>query len=367
MGVLEDKVELFQSRLITETLRQWIILVSFSLMFIVLASLVLTLIKTYRRLFAADIIMLLIIQTRILLTIIAEFLVPSQFLFFLSDIFHLVNLTVIFFMFIKNLLRSRRGILAQYKLYVGIISLVIIGLLVLGITQFDNNFLCGDSYDNHNIAVFIVQGTELAMAMLNLVLTVFIIREFKAKERSQLLSPEQRQVLNDMLNQQKDAQVKRFQITVMSIGLFIYTLLFVILSVLGDQLIYINESAFKCMHDMFFQPQSHISAIFQLFMSLLAMSPSILLLYVFYWIPKKYGKLSTWFGQKRLNVDNISAPSTDLILADDIDQITQPFIPASDLHNSYNNPSFYTNNSRNVKETVNFKITRDVSGHTLRD
>lgn len=141
------------------------------------------------------------------------------------------------------------------------------------------------------------------MACLNIFLVVVAIREFKVREKNNMRSPEQSAALRSLFNEKEDIKVKRFQITVLAWGLLIYTVIFVAISLLGDFLIYTSDGLFKCKHNMFFQPLSHTSALFIMTINYLSVSPSLLLWYVIYFIPKKYGKLSrNVFKNEKLRV-----------------------------------------------------------------
>ena len=49
MGVLDEKVELFSGRLITETIRQWTMLIVLTVLLGVIATSIYVLVRTYRR------------------------------------------------------------------------------------------------------------------------------------------------------------------------------------------------------------------------------------------------------------------------------------------------------------------------------
>jgi len=118
-NVLDDKIELFNDRLITETLRQWIILITFTILFVLVAISISTLIRTYRKVFTSDIAIFFLIEMRIVLLITSEFALPSRFLLFLSDSLHLLTMTILFYNFTKNLLVHKQGIFSMYKIIVG--------------------------------------------------------------------------------------------------------------------------------------------------------------------------------------------------------------------------------------------------------
>lgn len=140
MGYIDDKVELFDGRVITETLRQWIVLlVSVFIIGLITVSIV-VLIRNSRKVFSSDVIMLLLIQTRIVLIVVFEFLFPDRFIVFLGELFYLVLLTIIFLMFVRNLSSEQHNLSIYYKIYFIVALAFIIGILVLGIIRYDNTF-----------------------------------------------------------------------------------------------------------------------------------------------------------------------------------------------------------------------------------
>ena len=105
MGVLSDKIELFSSRLIVETIRQWMVLVLFVGILVILFISMVTLIKNHRSIFVTDVVILFLLQIRILLLIINDFGLPHRFVVFCSDLVLMSILTIIFYKFTQNLLK----------------------------------------------------------------------------------------------------------------------------------------------------------------------------------------------------------------------------------------------------------------------
>ena len=139
-SLLHDKIELFSDRLIIETIRQWMVLILFTAILLVLLVSMVTLSRSYRRFFATDVIILALLCFKILLLLVNDFAVPHRFIVFCSELVHLTILTIIFYKFTKNLLKDKSGIFSYYKLYVGLIGMTIAGALVLGIVQFNKMF-----------------------------------------------------------------------------------------------------------------------------------------------------------------------------------------------------------------------------------
>lgn len=83
----------------------------------------------------------------------------------------------------------------------------------------------------------VIQALEFILALLNLILTIVIIRQFKTREGREL-SDQEDEIMNEFLKQKQDAKLKRFQIRMLSRGLFIYTTLFGILSIIGDLFVF---------------------------------------------------------------------------------------------------------------------------------
>lgn len=194
-------------------------------------------VKYYRRIFVADAIILLLIETRVILIIVSEFLFPSRFIIFLSDMFHMLVLTVIFYMFTKKLLIEKKGFFSWYKIYViGILAVLTI-LILLAVIFFDQTFNCEDEDRLDNYAIFFLQGLEFGLALLNVILTFFISRQMNARVNREMTWQEQ-EIMNTMLNQKEDAKIKKYQIIVLSRGLFIYTICFTIFTMIGDLFVY---------------------------------------------------------------------------------------------------------------------------------
>ena len=81
---------------------------------------------------------------------------------------------------------------------------------------------------------------------------------------------------------------------------------------------------------MFFQPQNNTSALMLFLMSIISLVPTMLFWYCTYWIPKKFGRLSTTlFRSRKLNIDNhhesIINSESDYH-GEDVSQISQPLI-----------------------------------------
>jgi hypothetical protein len=244
MGTIAEKIELFDDRLMTETLRQWIVLLVLISLFTLICTSIFTLYKTYRRLFSPDIIMLALIQIRIVLHVLGEFIIPSRFIFYVADVIHLIILCIIFFMFTKILLVGSPRVARCFRFYFIGMSAVIGGLLAVGILKFNNTFPCDNDNPLVGYAIYLMQAVGVLMSSLNLILTCFFINKLKNQESEGLMSPTRNRELSDMLDQSKEIKVKKLQINFLSRGLFLYIIVYSILIVVGDFLVY-NRTDFK--------------------------------------------------------------------------------------------------------------------------
>ena len=204
---------------------------------VLLSTAIYTMIKYYRRLFVADAIILLLIEIRVILIIVSEFIFPSRFIIFLSDIFHMLVLTVIFYMFTKKLLLEKKGFFSWYKIYVFGILVILTILILLAVIFFEQTFNCEDEDRLDNYAIFLLQGLEFGLALLNVILTFFISKQLNARVNRQM-TKEESEIMNTMLNQKADAKIKKYQIMILSRGLFIYTISFTIFTMIGDLFVY---------------------------------------------------------------------------------------------------------------------------------
>ena len=85
-----------------------------------------------------------------------------------------------------------------------------------------------------NYTVFIIQGAELFLSLLNLVLTIVIIKEFKANERQNTSREDDDEIIKLALCQKRDFKMKRHQIRILALGLFLYAAVFATLSIIAD-------------------------------------------------------------------------------------------------------------------------------------
>ena len=283
-------------------------------------------VRYYRRLFVADAIILSLIETRVLLIIVAEFIYPSRFIIFLSDMFHMLVLTVIFYMFTKKLLVEKEGFFSFYKIYVAAIAFILSILMLLAIIFYKQTFDWEDDDRLDNFAIFLLQALEFGLALLNLILTIIISRQLNRRINREM-STEESEIINNMLNQKADAQIKRYQISVLSRGLFVYTICFTILTMIGDFFVY-HGRGFSWIESLFFQPQEHYSSIFMLSINITATVPPILLWYVIFYIPKKSGTftIKAVMQRKLQLLDQTVGMGTIDIIDEDLKHITKPLI-----------------------------------------
>jgi len=195
-------------------------------------------IRNSRKIFSSDVLMLLLIQIRIVLLMIFEFLVPNRFLVFLGELFYLVLLTIIFLMFIRNISSIQHNLTRGYKLYFGCCTAIILAILVMGIIEYEKAFDCSKNsegytqYPNH-----ILHGLELLLVSVNLFLTFVILKKLQRARNERRLSNSQidadTEYCFDVTSSMKQSQVK-----MLSISLFIFTLLRVTFSLIGDEVLF---------------------------------------------------------------------------------------------------------------------------------
>jgi len=104
-------VELTDARVISETIRQWILLIILTTFAITLFISLLTIYKNYRRLFNSDGLIMSMLLIRVVLFLIYEFIYPTDFFMFMFDWLHLIILILIFNLFSKNLMAQKEGFL----------------------------------------------------------------------------------------------------------------------------------------------------------------------------------------------------------------------------------------------------------------
>lgn len=183
-----------------------------------------------------------------------EFIHPTQFFMFLFDLFHLVIMTVIFYLFTKNLLRGKLGNWYRFKIYTAFFIIIILTLLVLGIVMFDSNFRCTSDDYSANYVYYVVQGFEVFISFLNFILTLLIIRKLKKNQQDAIDFSQRRVLLENELGEKEEAIVKRFQMKVLSIGLLVYSILFLLATILDDTVLLPSDS-FECINSTFFKPK----------------------------------------------------------------------------------------------------------------
>lgn len=83
----------------------------------------------------------------------------------------------------------------------------------------------------------------MIMAFLNLVLTCVITATIRKREKLENNS-DQDSILKDILDQKQELRIKRHQINVLTVGLFIYSVLFVTLAIIAEVKIYEEENNF---------------------------------------------------------------------------------------------------------------------------
>ena len=113
-------------------------------------------------------------------------------------------------------------------------------MIILGLATFNDNFRCDIGYSYDKFAIYLLQIVAFFVAVLNLYLTFFILRAMKSVSK-RTISQEQDNILNNVLGENKDAQIKRFQIRVLSIGLFTYSLLYAIIVIVAYTAVYNGE------------------------------------------------------------------------------------------------------------------------------
>lgn len=124
--------------------------------------------------------------------------------------------------------------------------------------------------------------------------------------------------------------MKQSQVKMLSISLFIFTVLRVTFSLIGDEALF-KGSAFDCKDPGYYQPNKNTAALYLFLTSFTSIFPGFFLWYVIFWIPKKEGKLSMSFFQReklRINKFEDTIKSTSSYVNNDIDvsHITSPFL-----------------------------------------
>ena len=221
MSTWNEKVELFSSRVIVETIRQWIVMLLIIAMMTGLIISIVILVKNYNKIFNLDPAILFLLIVKLLLYAVFEFAWPSEFLKFLYDILHMSILTIMFYMFSQRLLQSRMKCLSHTRCYTSSFVVFQIVLLVCGLIFFETSFECQNVNDNHtHIVIYLSKASIFALVVLNLIMTVVIIRQSKSSEITR--SEDERSVMFDYFGEEKDGKVKRYQLKFLSWGLLIY-------------------------------------------------------------------------------------------------------------------------------------------------
>ena len=162
-----------------------------------------------------------LLLVRLILLLIYEFVHPIEFLLFLIDLFHVLILTIMFYIFTKNLLREKKGMFFRYKIYTAVFVIISLGLLIVGIIRWESNFQCKEEFRRDHYVVYVTKGFELFLASLNLLWTIIIIRRFKENE-DQITKEDKDVVIYEQLGEKKDAKIQRYRMRVLSRGLFAY-------------------------------------------------------------------------------------------------------------------------------------------------
>ena len=115
---------------------------------------------------------------------------------------------------------------------------------------------------------------------------------------------------------------------------------------------------------MFFQPKTHLAAVFMFLLSILSIIPSLLYWYVIYWTPKMNGKLSSdFFACDNISVIEDSATmksNSNITLDHDISHMTNPLMGRSQMDKSglshittHDKPWYAMNKTNNEDLNIN--------------
>ena len=116
--------------------------------------------------------------SRLVFTLIYEFIIPTEFIMFLGDMLGFYTLAIIFYKFLKNLLRERSNPFI-YRVFTWTLVVISFIILLVGLILFDANFRCGEKYHYDNVAMYMLHLFVFFTSLLNLGLTIMIIRKIK--------------------------------------------------------------------------------------------------------------------------------------------------------------------------------------------
>lgn len=325
MGTLSEKVELFKTRLISETIRQWVLLLVILWMIVVIISSCVTLIRNYRKIHSVDWIVLILIVIKLLLILSFEFLYPHRFLLFLADLVFMVILSIIFTMFSKNMNASNlcwklRESSTLYKLMsskvlsIIVMTILIVGLLTAGILKYNQSFTWIEEENLDNYLVYVTQGFMALITICILALTITILRQYKFRESqyskhsdnsnasSQNYSEQDLLINDDVINLKKEYSIKKWQLKVLTIGLVINSTLFWIFTVIAYTLLF-PKNKFEWINSLFLRPLGHDSVWVVFILNMLSLCPSFLFWYVVFYVPFKNKRLDVKIFRTTLRIE----------------------------------------------------------------
>ena len=136
---LSKKVELFSSRVIVETLRQWFELIIGLTMLAVFIMGAIKLRKTLKSWFILDIILILMLAFRVILYLVFEFLMPSRVLTFAADNIYILVLLMMYYSFARSL-ETQMHKYFNRRTYLGVILFILVANTIFSFATFNDSF-----------------------------------------------------------------------------------------------------------------------------------------------------------------------------------------------------------------------------------
>lgn len=162
----------------------------------------------------------MVLNLRVLLFLVFEFLYPSRFLTFLADNLYLGVVLLIFYMFAKTVFSTTANRIFNLTTYIIVMIILLLAQLTYAIIDFNDSFYCQDSKvdsgsEVHNIIMHVF---EIVIGVGSLISAFFVARiHSRAKDNKS----EQEQELREMLNQNEDTKQEIRKLWIISIGCFI--------------------------------------------------------------------------------------------------------------------------------------------------
>ena len=304
---LKEKVHLFDTEIIMETIRQWVELIVWILILILFFRSAYVLKRTFKTWMSIDIILIFVLAFIVLLTLVFEFLLPSRFIQYFQDVIYLAVVVQIFYMFASRVFPVRSHKIFNKKTYTIWVWVVLLIIFIYSIIDFNNAFICDDEniYSGTEIHTLIINVAEIMISIGNLILA-FLVSKKEFKRDSVIENDVVK--LRELLDRSTDLNRGKLKLWTIAIGWLICSLFRVSRSIISELLIAYSEY-YVWEQDMYFVALNNSVDLYFWYRLFVQIFPTLFLLYVIYYIPNYQGQISH-LNEKKQNVKIIDDDTT---------------------------------------------------------